>query len=253
MAMLAASVVMINLGFGLIYWLIGGLGGAAATGGFGNAVFFSVQSFSTTGYGAVYPQSLGANIVASVEIITGLLMTALATGLLFARISRPQARVLFSRIGVIHATDGVPTLMFRVANQRRNQLTEARMSVTLVRDERDAAGATMRRLTDLALVRDRSPAFAISWTVMHRITADSPLAGATADSLAAVGATLLCVLSGLDDTLLATVTARHVYAAGDIRFGHRFADIMSQHDDGGITIDYTRFHDSAPHPGQLAP
>lgn len=241
--LMVLGIAVINLLFGTIYWATGGVGGVRH-GDFADAVFFSVQTFSTTGYGVFYPQSLLANAVASVEIVIGLLATALATGLLFARLSRPQARVMFSRVAVIHEQDGVPTLMFRIANRRRNALTDARMTVTITHDEADAAGTTMRRLIDLRLERDRSPALALSWTVMHRITPDSPLAGLDRAALRRLNVVFLCVLVGIDETLLATVVSRHLYDAGDIRFGARLADIFARDADGGFTIDYTRFHEA---------
>jgi inward rectifier potassium channel len=240
--LLALGIVAMNFMFGTIYWLIGGIGGAPP-GNYGDAVFFSVQTFSTTGYGVLYPKTILANSVASVEIITGLLSTALATGLLFARLSRPQARVMFSKIAVIHPVNGVPTLMFRAANRRRNALTNAEMTVAMTRDEIDPEGNNLRRLLDLTLVRDRSPAFALSWSVMHRITESSPLYGLDAEALAREHCIFICVLTGLDDTLLSTVATRHIYNFTDIKFGARFVDIFDRAADGSFAIDYTRFHD----------
>lgn len=243
LGLMAASIVLINLIFGAIYTAAGGIGGARP-GDFADGVFFSVQTFSTTGYGALYPKSVLANSIASIEIIFGLLATAFATGLLFARLSRPQARVVFSRVAVIHPYQGVPTLMFRIANQRRNLLTDARLSVTLMRDEEDEDGNTMRRMFDLRLERDHSPAFAISWTAMHRITEASPLFDVDAAAMKDGNMLLLCVLTGLDDTLLATMVARHAYDAVNVRFGARFADIFDRAPDGSFAIDYARFHDT---------
>jgi inward rectifier potassium channel len=242
LALLAASIVVINLIFGVIYAFSGGIGGARP-GDFGDDVFFSVQTFSTTGYGALYPRSVLANSIASVEIIIGLLATALVTGLLFARLSRPQARVLFSSIMVVHRLRGENSLMFRVANQRRNQLTDARMTLTLIRDELDEDANTMRRLIDIPLERANSPAFALSWTIIHRLGPDSPLYGLDAIAMQAQNMVILAMLTGLDDTLLATVTARHIYGPADIRFGARFADIFDRAEDGTFAIDYTLFHE----------
>ena len=244
LGLMAATIVLINLAFGAVYLVTGGIAGARP-GDYGDDVFFSVQTFSTTGYGALYPKSILANSVASVEIIIGLLATALATGLLFARLSRPQARVMFSRVVVVHPYLGVPTLLFRVANQRRNLLTNARISVTLMRNEEDEDGNAMRRMIDLPLERDHSPAFALSWTVMHRITEASPLFGLDAAAMKQGNMILLCVLTGLDDTLLTTLLARHVYGADDFRFGAHFADIFDRMPDGSFAIDYTLFHETA--------
>jgi inward rectifier potassium channel len=242
-ALLAGSFVFVNLIFAGIYCLTGGLGGLRH-GLFGTAFFFSVQTLSTTGYGAVFPVSVAANIVSATEMLVGVMGTALATGVLFARLSRPQARVMFSKVAVVRQYQGVPTLMFRIVNERRTQIVEARISVTITREEDDGEGGLLRRMITLKLERDVSPVFALSWLVMHRITPDSPLFGKDAESIAKSGNVMICALSGTDDMLNASVYARHIYGAEHMRFGHRFVDVISRSEEGDVTIDYTRFHDT---------
>jgi inward rectifier potassium channel len=238
-----AAFAIINMVFALVYLAAGGIAGARP-GDFGDDVFFSVQTLSTTGYGTLYPRSLAANIVASFEIMTGLLGTALATGMLFARLSRPQAHILFSRIAVQHKRFGADTLMFRVSNQRGNMITDARIAVTITRDETDEHGSTLRRMIDLKLERERSPVFALSWTVMHVIDKQSPLHGFDAEAMKHAGIVLICTLNGIDDTLRASVMARHIYSPDDIRFGKHFVDIFDRNEDGSFAIDYTQFHET---------
>jgi inward rectifier potassium channel len=240
---LAGAFLAINALFALIYFGTGGLAGVRA-GTLAGAFFFSVQTLSTTGYGAVYPVSLLANVVSVAEMLFGLLGTALATGILFARLSRPRARVLFSKVVLIRPYRGVPTLMFRLANQRRNQIVEARLSVTATRDEIDEDGGMLRRMYTLRLERDVSPVFALSWLVLHPITPDSPLYGLDPAEMAASGNVLICTLSGLDDTLNASIYARHVYGAEDFRIGHRFVDILERGAGGELSVDYRKFHDT---------
>jgi inward rectifier potassium channel len=207
-------------------------------------VFFSVQTLSTTGYGVLYPKSRAANIIASIEIMAGLLGTALATGILFARLSRPRAHVLFSRIAVLHKRNGTDTLIFRVSNQRRTQITDARITVTVVRKELDEHGGIFRRMIGLELERERSPIFSLSWSVMHKVDEASPLFGLDAAAMTRHGIVLICTLNGHDEALLVNVAARHFYGPEDIRFGSRFADIFDWHKDGSFAIDYTKFHDT---------
>jgi len=245
LAGLAGSFIAINIVFALIYHAIGGLGGIGH-GGLADAFFFSVQTLSTTGYGAVYPVSLPANIVSSFEILLGLLGTALATGVLFARLSRPRPRVLFSDVLIVRPYQGTPTLMFRIVNERRAQILEARVSLTLTHDEDDGEGGVLRRMVSLKLEREVSPVFALSWLVMHKITPDSPLHGKDGQSIGMGGNVLICTLSGTDDALNATVYARHVYGSEQIRFGHRFVDIIIRGEAGEITLDYSRFHATIP-------
>src|SRR5262249_50104697 len=148
-----------------------------------DAFFFSIQTIPVIGYGEMRPATVYANILVTVEILLGLTMITVATGLVFARFSRPTARVMFSSVAVVTLHDGVPTLMFRAANQRRNQILDAQVSMVLLRDEVSREGASMRRFHDLHVSRSRSPVFALSWTVMHPITETSPLYGFDRESL----------------------------------------------------------------------
>ncbi len=243
LAWLAGAFILVNVIFAGIYFAIGGLAGVRA-GQFAGAFFFSAQTLSTTGYGAIYPVSLAANLISNVEILIGLLGTALATGMLFARLSRPQARVLFSNVALVNTYQQTPTFMFRLANERRNQIAEARISVTVVRDEVDDDGRVLRRMLPLQLERDVSPVFALSWLVMHKITADSPFHGFDATSLAKAGIVIICALSGIDDTLKATIYTRHIYGAEDVLFGQRFVDVIEFSENRALAIDYGRFHDT---------
>jgi inward rectifier potassium channel len=245
LGVLAVSFVFINIVFAIVYHALGGLGGVSE-GRFSDAFFFSVETLSTTGYGAIYPVSMAANICSSVEILLGLLGTALATGILFARLSRPQARVLFSNVAVIREMRGVPTLMFRLVNERRNQIAEARISVTVTRDETDEDGSVLRRMHFLKLERDVSPVFALSWLIMHKITPDSPLYDMDAEEAGAAGHILICAFTGIDDTLNASIYVRHIYGAEDIRFGHRFVDVIDRKSNHELSLDYGRFHDTIP-------
>jgi inward rectifier potassium channel len=240
---LAGAFLVINIFFAAVYFGVGGLAGVRA-GTFFGAFFFSVQTLSTTGYGAIYPVTLTANFLAVAEMLLGLLSTALATGVLFARLSRPRARVMFSKVVIIRQYRGAPTLMFRLANERRNQILEARVSVTATYDEEDDTGSTLRRLIPLQLERETTPVFALTWLVMHRITEDSPLFGKDMAAISAAGNVIVCSFTGLDDTLNAPIYARHVYGAEDLRIGHQFVDVMERSANGDITIDYGRFHET---------
>jgi inward rectifier potassium channel len=238
---------MLNLGFAGLYCAIGGLGGGTGHGRFGDALFFSVQTLSTTGYGTVYPVSAAANIVASGEIMFGQLNTALATGVLFARISRPRPRVLFSKVLVVREIGGVPTVMFRVANERRSAISEARISVVVTNDEDDGEGGRIRRFLPLKLERDETPVFALSWLVVHKVLPDSPLYGKNRAELEENGNVLVCSLTGTDEAVGATVSVRHVYGAEDVLFNHRFVDVITHGEDGDVAIDYRRFHEVVPY------
>ncbi len=235
-----------NAGFALLYLAQPGAIANARRGSFADAFFFSVQTIATLGYGVMAPKTLYANIIVTIETATGLLLLALATGLVFARFSRPTARILFSAVAVVGPYNGVPTLSFRLANQRRNQILEAEVTAMLLRDERTQEGVLIRRFYDLKLARTRSPVFALSFSVMHAIDRDSPLHGATAASLTAENAELVVTASGIDETIAARVYARTSYLPHEILWHHRFADVIGWTDGGRRVIDYRRFHDTVP-------
>ena len=237
---------LFNLVFAAIYWADPRGVANARPGDFADAFFFSVQTMATVGFGDMHPQDLFTNIVVSVEVLLGIVTIALATASIFARFSRPTARVMFSVVAVVGPYDGVPTLMFRAANRRRNQILEARVSVAVLRDEITGEGKEMRRFHDLALARGRSPIFSLSWTVMHPIIESSPLWGATAETLAAEDARIIVTMTGIDETFSSAIHARHIYAPDRILWNRNFADILIDGADGAPMLDYRRFHETEP-------
>lgn len=218
-----------------------GVTGARA-GSFSDAFFFSVQTLSTIGYGGMLPKSLYANCVMTAEAFFGLGMVALATGLIFARVSRPTARVVFSRVAVIVEYEGAPTLMFRAANQRGNQILEAEANVSLLREMISPEGHRFRGFQDLPLTRPKSPMFVLTWTLMHRIDDASPLKGQSAQSLIEQGAEIIVSLSGVDDIFTQRIYARHSYLPEEIVWDRPLADILSFDDEGRRVVDYGLFH-----------
>jgi len=240
-AVVAGSYFAINALFALIYLQVGGIA-QARPGFFRDAFFFSVETMGTIGYGAMYPQSDAANVVMVIESSTSLVLTALATGLVFARFSRPTASLLFSRQATICAMNGSPTLSFRVGNRRGNRIVQATVRVSLVRTERTLEGKLFYRMLDLKLSREHILALTRSWTVLHTIDGDSPLAGETPQSLAQKEVELLVTVAGTDDIWMQTVHGSHRYQDHEIVWGMRHADVLSE-DAQGITLDLRKFHD----------
>jgi inward rectifier potassium channel len=241
-----------NLFFAWLYWLDpGGLAVAhgvdAEVSPFWRDFFFSVDTVATIGYGNIYPVSIYSQIIGVIEITLGIIYFALATGIAFARFSRPTARILFSDVLAVRTIDGVPMLMLRAANQRHNLIYAAQVRVSLIRDD-TFGGVTMRRFHDLPLVRDSNPVFALTWTVLHMIDADSPLRILLDDPEAGRDMELVVVLSGVDEISGQPIHARWAYTPREIRWDARFADILGTDGQGVRTIDYSRFHnvESAP-------
>lgn len=219
----------------------------AQPGSFKDAFFFSIQTMATIGYGAMYPRTPYTHLLVAVEALVGLLGFAMATGLMFARFSRPTARVLFSRVAVICPYNGVPMLMFRVANQRINWIVEAQIRVTLLLPvEVTPEGHSIRRLSDLKLVRSMTPLFSLTWVVMHPIDEESPFFPVSEDALLSMKPELIVTLMGLDETVSQTIHTRHFYRADDMLWNMRFVDVLFTTSKGDRYIDYTHFHDVTP-------
>jgi inward rectifier potassium channel len=239
-AAISGAFLAANALFGVIYLMVGGVAHAGPT-SFGDAFFFSVQTMGTVGYGAMFPQSTGANLVVTAESITGLTLTALATGLVFAKFSRSTARLIFTEKAAIGPMNGVPTLSFRLGNQRGNQIVDAQIKVVLVRTEQTSEGKTFYRMLDLSLTRQRALSLSRSWNALHVIDPQSPLYGETPASLAAREIELQVLVVGLDDATMQTVHGGHRYFARDILWGHRLADVLSETPDGHMLLDLRQF------------
>jgi inward rectifier potassium channel len=237
---------VINALFALAYLAGGKCLEGARTGNFGDAFFFSVQTLGSIGYGAVHPITFYANCVVTAEAIISLLLIAVVTGLAFARFSRPQARVIFSNEAVVTPYNGVPTLMFRIANERQNMIIEAQLQVYLLVDEITQEGHFMRRFHELKMMRHRTPALSLTWTPMHSIDLDSPLYGHTSESLAQLNAQIQASITGIDEAVSYNISARHNYANHEILYNHRFVDIVVPQANGDRHIDYRHFHTTLP-------
>ncbi len=209
---------------------------------FADAFYFSVQTMGTIGYGAMYPSGQHAHMLVTAESVVSLLVTALITGLVFAKFSRSTARIAFSEYAPISPMDGIPTMMIRVGNERSSNVADTTVRVSMVRTEKTAEGMTFYRMYDLQLVRERQPALARSWTVLHRVDAESPLFGSTPAKLEADEVEMIVTVSGTDDTTMQPVHARHAYLADEILYGARLADVLSEIDGGKMRLDVGKFH-----------
>ena len=243
---LAASAFFLsNAVFALAYLINGGIENARP-GSFSDVYFFSVETMATIGYGKMAPVSFLAHLMMSFEALTGLLGFAVVTGLVFAKFSRPSARVRFSKYAVIAIRDGVPSLMFRMVNERANQIVEAQMHASMARMERTLEGESVRRFYDLELQRSRNTIFSFSWTAVHPIVPGSPFYGASPQSLTESLAWVVVSLTGLDETLSQTVHARQYYGDEDILWGARLADILVRMPDGGFALDMSKYDEVEP-------
>lgn len=239
--------VSVNAVFATLYDLCGRkalqtTSGSEFSSPFLKAFFFSVHTFSTIGYGNIVPVGLAANIIVSIESWFGLLGFALATGLLFARFSRPTAQIVFSDAAIIAPYNGITAFEFRIMNARSNQIIELSARVLLSKFE-NVDGNRIRKYYPLNLERPKVVFFPLPWTVVHPIDEKSPLFGCTQQDLIAGDAEFLILFTGIDETFSQTVHSRSSYRADEIVWGARFSNLYIQADDGHILgVDIDRFH-----------
>jgi inward rectifier potassium channel len=237
--------VVFNMLFGLLYWIGDQPISNVARNDYLDYLYFSIETLSTAGYGDMHPQTHYGHFIATVELFTGIFSMSVMTGLVFSRFARPQARLLFVNNPVISVHEGKPTLMVRLANERHNIIGNATAGLWGLKNIRSAEGQSLRRFTELSLLRHEHPALALSWTLYHVIDEQSPLHGLNADDMKAAGFSLVLVVSGYDVVAAQTIHARKLYDHTDIRFGQRYADILENVQEGRtIRIDYGRFHET---------
>lgn len=243
-----ASYLLVNVVFGALYLAQPGcLNGVEVLTPL-DAFAFSVQTFATIGYGALAPKTPYAHTLVVVESFIGMVSLALATGLVFTKFSRPSARVRFSENIVVHDRDGVPYLVLRVANERGNQVTEARATMNVLVEEVTREGQSMRRVLDLRLERDNQPMFALSWIILHKLDEQSPLFGLTAANATSRMAAVIVNISGNDEDFAQVVRARKTYTVDKVQFGAAFVDMMVRGEDGQLTMYLDRMDDTKPAP-----
>ena len=245
--LLFGGFLLFNLFFAWLYRLGGDCIGAEDPDSFLLAFSFSVQTMAAIGYGVMSPTTEYAYLVANLEGFLGLMVFAMASGLMFARFSRPTARVVFSNVAVVHERDRVPTLQFRVSNRRGNQIVDARVHVTALVDSVTSEGHRMRRLVDIPLVRAHSPMFSLTWVVMHQLVDDSPLLEhLSAEGVSSEFVGIVVNLTGLDESSVQTVYSRTFYGPDQFRWNHCFEDMLHTDDKGQVVVHFERIHDIRP-------
>lgn len=239
---IGSGFLLINALFAVGYMITGGI--SNSSGSFVDSFFFSVQTMGTVGYGVMAPTTVAANVLVVAEAVTSLIVTALATGIVFSRFSRTTAEVVFSHTACIAPVDGTPTLMFRIGNDRSNAIFDARVRVIFVRTENTKEGQIFYRMYDLPLARSEAISLERSFTVMHAIDAESPLHEMTRESCEKDEVEIGVNVTGTDDVSLQPVFAHHTYFPRDVSWGRRLADVLREREDGKLVLDVRKFHDT---------
>ena len=226
--------------FAVAYTLVPGSVANARPWVFSDHFFFSLETLATVGYGFMYPATLYGHCVAAVEIMTGLAFTAILTGLIFVRFSKPRAKFLFADNPVVTTHNGTPTLMLRVGNGRATVLADARVKISVLISETSKEGTSFRRTHELALARNSIPVFPLTWTIMHEIGPQSPLHGMTEQAFKAADTRLFVSFEARDPALALVVHDLKSYGPDDVLFGTHYADVISIDEDGHSCADMTR-------------
>jgi inward rectifier potassium channel len=236
---------VINMIFAWFYLVIGieNLKGLESDmGPFANAFFFSVHTLTTVGYGNVYPQGPWANTISSLEAATGLMVFAIATGLLYGRFSRPSARIIYSKQAIVAPYQDGTSLQFRITNARKNVLINMQARVVLMTVDR-SNGELTRSFIDLPLERRSIYFFALTWTVVHPIDSASPLFGKTREDLATLSAELLILIEGFDDTFSQVVHSMYSYRHDEFVWGAKFIPAFKIDPKGDLVVEVDRIDD----------
>ena len=241
-----------NALFGFLYWVGGNDIANARSGSYADAFWFSDETYATVGYGGMAPITTYAHVLVTLEAFVGMMAAALGTGIVFAKFSRPTARIAFSDKLAVHARNGRPVLEFRLANQRKGSLSDATMKFTVLRDEVTAEGQPMRRGYPLELERPQMPVLSLAWNCIHVLDDQSPLRGLSLGDSTEHIAGFIAILSAHDDTMGETVHARQFYTAEDIQHNVRFVDMVDALSQPGvISIDHAQLNEVRPIPAGL--
>jgi inward rectifier potassium channel len=214
-------------------------GSAAATEGgrLANDFFFSGHTLTTVGYGNLYPTGFKANLVATLEALAGLLSFSVITGMLVARVSRPSARINYSQNALIAPYQNGTALMFRIANERSNNLMELEVKVMMMSVVGINGGAPERKFDYLTLERDNVILFPLTWTIVHPIEEGSPLFGRTADDLAKLQTEFIIFVKGFDETFSQVVHTRYSYRHDELVWGAKFLPAFTVQESGDLLLE----------------
>ncbi len=227
--------IIVNAIFAVLHVIIGvehlsGVQSSSFLEDFLHAFFFSVQTFTTVGYGAISPQGAGANILATLCALVGLMSFALATGLFFARFSKPVSHILYSKNALISPYQNGKALVFRIVNIRDNRIINLEATFVMTWIDTDENGEQHRRYKQLQIERDQIVFLPLNWTIVHPINEESPLFGKTQNLVNDLKAEFLVMIKGFDETFNQVIFSNSSYTCNELVWDAKF-DMMYENDD----------------------
>lgn len=239
--------ILVNCIFAMTYLLIGvesfgGIKSGSLWENFSQTFFFSVQTFTTVGYGAMSPVGMTANWIASLEALVGLLSAAVATGLLFSRFTRPKAQILYSKHAVIAPFEKGNAFMIRIANTKDNKIMnlEAKISATW---HEEVNGKEVRKYASLKLERDRVFLFPLSWTIVHPLNEESPFYSRGEEKLRKMNVEFLVMLEGYDESYNQMIYSNTSYTCEEIIWNAKFKMMFHPDNEKGTILELDKIND----------
>ncbi|WP_248723413.1 ion channel [Seonamhaeicola sp. ML3] len=236
---------VLNAIFALIYLLIGIETITASTGNlsedFFNAFFFSAQTFTTLGYGAMSPEGMASGIVSSFEAFFGLVVFAFITGLIYGRFSKPRAAIRFSKHIVFREFADNMAIMFRIVNNRRSIMIYPKVTVTLSLTKQNEDGEYTNSFYNLKLERKSINYLPTTWTIVHEVDKESPLSVFTKEELIKQQGEFLIMISYYDESFNQEVHQMHSYTLEELRLNYKFQKAFYYNTDGKMVLDHKLF------------
>lgn len=226
--------------FALLYLAGGDCINAKNPGSFIEAFSFSVQTMATIGYGGMEPTTTYAHILITFEAFVGLIAVAMGSGLMFAKFSRPQAKVRFSNKLVVNLRDGIPCLQFRISNLRDSSIIDARVKIYVIKDVITKEGYQLKRPFPLELVNSRTPLFPLSWLLVHKLEEGSPIYPLNEANVHDNEMQIMVTFIGLEESLSQSIFAQHTYDLSDVEFNAHFEDMVTKPSPKVLVIDHSK-------------
>ena len=231
---------LINLLFAVLYYFIGvdhlrGITATTELDKFGQAFFFSIQTYTTVGYGHINPNGFLTSFVAAIEALFGLLSFAIATGLFYGRFSKPKAYIAFSKNALIVPFKDGKALMFRVCPYKNTDLTDVEAKITLAYQQEEN-GVKVNKFYPLTLEYEKINTLTLSWTVVHPITEESPLFGLTEEDYKTQSGEIIIIIKSFEEMFSTSVSKRASYVFSDVIYGAKFEPMFSRDESNSKTI-----------------
>lgn len=236
---LLATYILLNILFASLYFFIGEYqieGIQNSTTPFIDCLYFSFQTFTTVGYGAYHPSSHIVHIISSFEAFVGFLSFSIATGIIYGRFSKPKVKIKFSNNIIFTPFKGTNALMFKMVNKRNNVLLDTKVDVILILDTDPLKQDFNKQYFNLKLELDKIQFFPLTWTVVHSIDEDSPIANLTYEEFMNKNPEIIVLAKAFDETFSQEIFEKHSYSEEQWRNEVKFTRNFSVNHKGEIIL-----------------